>query len=268
MTNAEPAAARLVASRAGRVLLITLSNPALRNALSPDLYAVAASAFREASGDAATGAIVLTGEGEHFCAGGNLNRLAAQRGLPRESQARHIDALHEWIEAMRTCAKPIVAAVEGVAAGAGFSICLACDLIVASESAKFVMSYAKVGLSPDGGASFALAGALPPQAALELLLDAQPVGAARLHELGIVNRVVAKGAALAAATGWAERLAAGPVEAHARIKALVYAAGSRSHRAQLDAERDAFVESLYGDECGEGIAAFLEKRAARFGDRG
>ncbi len=258
MTNAEPAAARLVASRAGRVLLITLSNPALRNALTPDVYAVAASAFREASGDAAIGAIVLTGEGEHFCAGGNLNRLGAQRGLPRASQARHIDALHEWIEAMRTCAKPIVAAVEGVAAGAGFSICLACDLIVASESAKL----------PDGGASFALAGALPPQAALELLLDAQPVDAARLHELGIVNRVVAKGAALAAATGWAERLAAGPVEAHARIKALVYAAGSRSHRAQLDAERDAFVESLYGDECGEGIAAFLERRAARFGDRG
>lgn len=264
MASAEPAAARLLSQRHGRVLQLTLSNPALRNAMTPDLYAAAGAAFREAAADDGIGAVVLAGEGKHFCGGGNLNRLLAQRSLPRESQARHLDALHDWVVAMRGCPKPILAAVEGAAAGGGFSVCLGCDLIVAAEDAKFVMSYVKAGLSPDGGGSDALAHALPPQAALEILLDGAPVSAARLHALGIVNRVVASGTALAEAMAWARRLAAGPAAAQARIKQLVYSARGRPHRAQLDAERDAFVESLYADECGEGIAAFLEKRPARF----
>ena len=264
MSAAEPAIARLIAQRNGRVLTLTISNPALRNAMTPDLYAAAGAAFRDASSDDGIGAIVLAGEGKHFCGGGNLNRLLAQRELPRESQARHLDALHDWVSAMRACPKPIIAAVEGAAAGGGFSICLGCDLIVAAEDAKFVMSYVKAGLSPDGGGSYALAHALPPQAALEMLLDGAPVTAARLHALGIVNRVVASGMALDEAMTWARRLAEGPAAAHARIKRLVHAARGRPHRAQLDAERDAFVESLYGDECAEGIAAFLEKRAPRF----
>lgn len=256
--------ARLISQRHGRVLRLILSNPALRNAMTPDLYAAARAAFREAAADGGIGAIVLTGEGKHFCGGGNLNRLLAQRDLPAESQARHLDALHDWVSAMRECPKPIIAAVEGAAAGGGFSICLGCDLIVAAEDAKFVMSYVRTGLTPDGGGSDALAHALPPQAALEMLLDGAPITAARLHALGIVNRVVASGTALDEAMSWAARLAAGPAAAHARIKALVYAAHGRTHRAQLDAERDAFVASLYGEECGEGIAAFLEKRAPRF----
>ena len=264
MSAAEPAIARLIAQRHGRVLTLTISNPALRNAMTPDLYAAAGAAFRDASSDDGIGAIVLAGEGRHFCGGGNLNRLLAQRELPRESQARHLDKLHDWVGVMRACPTPIIAAVEGAAAGGGFSICLGCDLIVAAEDAKFVMSYVKMGLSPDGGGSDALAHALPPQAALEMLLDGAPVTAARLHALGIVNRVVASGTAFDEAMAWAKRLAQGPAAAHARIKHLVYAARGRAHRAQLDAERDLFVESLYGDECGEGIAAFLEKRAPRF----
>ena len=164
---------------------------------------------------------------------------------------------------MRACGKPIVAAVEGAAAGAGFSLVLACDLIVAAEDAKFVMSYAKVGFSPDGGASDALAHALP-RRRRSRSCSTGAVTAMRLHALGVVNRVVASGSRARRGAAWARRLAAGPAPAHARIKELVYAARGRSHRAQLDAERDAFVESLYGDECGEGIAAFLEKRAPRF----
>ena len=264
MTVAQPNSTRLIARTHGRVLALAISNPALRNAMTPELYAAARAAFAEASADEGVGAIVLSGDGAHFCSGGNVHRLAAQRSFPRESQARHIDALHDWVLGMRACAKPIIAAVEGVAAGAGFSLALGCDLIVAAEDAKFVMSYAKVGLSPDGGGSDALAHALPAQAALELLLEGTPATAARLHALGVVNRVVASGTALAEATAWAERLAQGPAAAHARIKALVYAARGRPYREQLDAERDAFVESLYGDECGEGIAAFLEKRAPHF----
>jgi enoyl-CoA hydratase/carnithine racemase len=256
--------AKLLVERRGRVLLLTISNPAARNATSPDLYRVARAAFRDAAADDNIGAIVLTGEGEHFCGGGNLKRLLAQRDLPPATQAEHLDALHDWVMAMCECPQPVIAAVEGAAVGGGFSICLGCDLIVAAEDAKFVMSYVKVGLSPDGGGSDSLANALPPQAALELLLDGAPVSAARLYHLGLVNRVVARGEALAEALRWAERFVEGPPSAQARIKRLVYAARARSRRAQLDAERDGFIESLYSDECGEGITAFLEKRVPRF----
>jgi enoyl-CoA hydratase/carnithine racemase len=256
--------ARLLEERRGRVLLLTISNPGARNAMSPDLYRAATPVFRNAAGDAGIGVIVLTGEGEHFCGGGNLNRLRAQRSLPAAEQVAHLDAFHGWVMAMRECPKPVIAAVEGAAAGGGFSVALACDLIVAAEDAKFVMSYARIGLSPDGGGSDSLAQALPAQAALEALLDGDVIPVARLHALGVVNRVVCRGGALSAALEWAEKLGRGPALAHAKIKQLVYAARGRTARAQLDAERDAFIECLYGNECGEGIAAFLEKRAARF----
>jgi enoyl-CoA hydratase/carnithine racemase len=258
------ATARLLEERRGRVLLLTLSNPSARNAMSPDLYRAATPLFRNAGTDDAIGAIVLTGEGEHFCGGGNLNRLRAQRGQPSSGQVGHLDAFHGWITAMRECPKPIIAAVEGAAAGGGFSVALACDLIVAAEDAKLVMSYARIGLSPDGGGSDSLAQALAPQAALEILLNGDVTPVSRLHALGVVNRVVPRGTAVSAALEWAEKLAHGPALAHGKIKQLVHAARARTARTQLDAERDAFIECLYADECGEGIAAFLEKRPARF----
>jgi enoyl-CoA hydratase/carnithine racemase len=264
MSAPSPDAARLLSERQGRVLVLTISNPRARNALAPGIYPAAVAALRDAAADDGIGAIVLTGEGEHFCGGGNLNRLRAQRELPPEGQVASLNALHEWVMAMRACPKPVIAAVEGAAAGGGFSVCLACDLIVAAEDAKFVMSYVKVGLSPDGGGSDSLALALPPQAALEILLDGAPVTAQRLHALGVVNRVVPHGSAAAEALAWAGRLAQGPAQAQARIKQLVYAARGRSRPAQLDAERDAFIASLYHDESGEGIAAFLDKRPPRF----
>lgn len=259
-----PDTARLLTERQGRVLVLTISNSRARNALAPTMYPAGIAALREAGADDGIGAVVLRGQGDHFCGGGNLNRLRAQRELPPDGQVASLNALHEWVMAMRACPKPVIAAVEGAAAGGGFSVCLGCDLIVAAEDAKFVMSYVKIGLSPDGGGSDSLAHALPPQAALEFLLDGAPVTAQRLHALGIVNRVVSRGRAAAEALAWAERLAQGPAQAQARIKQLVYAARGRGRPAQLDAERDAFVASLYHEEAGEGIAAFLDKRSPRF----
>lgn len=256
--------ARLLSERRGRVLMLTISNPAARNALHPSLYAQATSLLRAARDDDSLGAIVLCGDGAHFCGGGDLHRLQQQRERPAETQAQILDDLHDWVEAMRACPLPVIAAVEGAAAGGGFSVALGCDLIVAAEDARFVMSYVRIGLSPDGGGSEALARALPPQAALELLLDGDIASAQRLQALGLVNRVVPPGQAVASALQWAERLAAGPRSAQQRIKQLVYAARGRGHRAQLDAERDAFIAGLYGPEAGEGIDAFLGKRAARF----
>lgn len=256
--------AELLSERRGRVLLLTIRQPAARNALHPSLYPQAARLFREAGADAGLGAVVLCGDGAHFCGGGDLRRLQHQRSQPPATQAAVLDALRDWVEAMRACPLPVIAAVEGAAAGGGFSLALGCDLLVAAEDARFVMSYVRVGLSPDGGGSDALAHALAPQAALELLLDGNPVSAQRLHALGLVNRVVPPGQAVAAALAWAERLAAGPRAAQASIKQLVHAARGRSQRQQLDAERDAFIHTLYSPACGEGIDAFLAKRPPDF----
>ena len=258
-TKLEPVdtAARLSVHQEGPVLVLTISNPAARNAMHPSLYRTAVETLRRAATDRAVRAIVLRGEGEHFCGGGDLKRLAAQRELPRETQAAHLDVLHDWVMAMHEAPQPVIAAVEGAAAGGGFSVCLGCDLIVAAEDAKFVMSYVKLALTPDGGGSDSLARALPPQTALELLLDGGVCTAERLHALGVVNRVVPHGEAFATAMAWAQQLAAGPADAQARIKQLVHAARGRSRRAQLDAERDAFVDSLYSEACGAGIASFL-----------
>ena len=177
MTTPEPvsstspaSAARLLARRDGPVLVLTISNPAARNAMHPSLYRAAVEVLRAAAGDRAVRAIVLAGEGDHFC-GGDVKRLAWQRDRPREEQAAHLDALHDWVMAMHDAPQPVIAAVEGAAAGGGFSVCLGCDLIVAAEDARFVMSYVRLALTPDGGGSDSLARALPPQTALELLLD-------------------------------------------------------------------------------------------------
>lgn len=251
---------RLLVERIGRVLLVKISNPAMRNAMQPSLYREAVALFRATAADRGIGAVVLAGDGAHFCGGGDLKRLQAQRDLPRETQAANLDALRDWVLAMADAPQPVIAAVEGAAAGAGFSVALGCDLIVAASNANFVMSYVNIALSPDGGGSDALACGLPTQAALELLLDGQPVTSERLHRWGLVNRVVSTGEALDSALQWAERLAAGPSNAQAAIKRLVLAARGRSRHEQLDAERDAFVDNLYGDDCGKRIASFMARR--------
>ena len=255
---------RLLSERRGRVLLLTFSNPSARNAMHPDMYRSAYAIFKATAHDPDIGAVVLRGDGAHFCGGGDLRRLQQQRHLPPHTQAEHLDALHEWICAMRDCPQPVIAAAEGAVAGGGFSVALGCDLLVAAADARFAMSYVRIGLSPDGGGSDVLAKALPPQLALELLLDGDTCSAQRLHALGFVNRVTQPGDAVATALAWAARLADGPRQAQQRIKQLVHAARGRGHREQLDAERDAFVASLYGQECGEGIDAFLNKRTPRF----
>lgn len=256
--------AELLASRppeSESTLVLTLSNPGARNALHPDMYAVGIEALSTAERDPSIRAIVLTGANGFFCAGGNLNRLLENRTKDPSIQAQSIDLLAEWIFALRSSTKPVIAAVAGAAAGAGFSLALACDLIVAADDANFVMSYARVGLTPDGGGSWFLARALPRQLATEILIEAKPVAAARLHELGVVNRLARPHAVLDASIAWADELARLSPNAITRIKALVAAADTQSLTDHLIAERDSFVTSLFHRDGLEGITAFLEKRA-------
>ncbi|MFP8833784.1 oxepin-CoA hydrolase, alternative type [Hydrogenophaga sp. XSHU_21] len=256
--------ASLKSQTQGATLVLTISNPEHRNALGPELYAAGVEALGVAESNPEVRSVVITGEGSHFCAGGNLQRLLANRQKPPEVQAQSIEGLHNWIEAIRAFPKPVIAAVEGSCAGAGFSLALACDFIVAADNAVFVMAYSNVGLSPDGGGSWNLARMLPRATVMQLLMAGERIGGDRLHQLGVVNAVVEAGSALSHALGLAERLNDRAPNALASIKELVNDAATVALHAQLSAERDHFVRNLHHGNAGEGIAAFMEKRPARY----
>jgi enoyl-CoA hydratase/carnithine racemase len=257
-------AAELLAHRHESILVLTLSNPGVRNALHPDMYAAGVEAFDIAERDAAITAVVITGAEQFFCAGGNLHRLLENRARDPIEQAQSIDALAAWITAIRNCSKPVIAAVEGAAAGAGFSLVLACDMVVSADDAKYVMAYARVGLTPDGGGSWFLARNLPRPLASEILLEGKPASAARLHQAGLINRLVKSGTALDQALEWALQLSQISPHVIARMKNLIDQAASQPLADHLVSERDSFVESLFHRDGLEGISAFLEKRPARY----
>ncbi len=189
----------------GQTMVLTISNPEHRNALGPDIYAAGVEALNVAENSPEVRSVVITGEGSHFCAGGNLQRLLANRQQPPEVQAQSIEGLHNWIETIRVFPKPVIAAVEGSCAGAGFSLALACDMLVAAHNSVFVMAYSNVGLSPDGGASWSLVRALPRATAMQLLMAGDRIDAARLQALGVVNQVCAPGESLTAALALADK---------------------------------------------------------------
>ena len=256
--------AELLASRRDTTLILTISNPGARNALHPDMYAAGVEALSTAERDPDIRAVVVTGAGDAFCAGGNLNRLLETRSKAREVAADSVGKLHAWVEALRDCPKPVIAAVEGPAAGAGFSLALACDLIVAAHSAQFVAAYVKVGLSPDGGITWALSQALPRQLATEILIEGKPVSASRLHQAGLVNRVVVDGQALNAALDWSDELSRLSPHAMENIKSLLREAPDHALPEQLESERRSFVDCLHHPDALEGMTAFLEKRKPHY----
>jgi enoyl-CoA hydratase/carnithine racemase len=254
----------LLTTQEDRTLILTLSDPATRNSLSPQAVTAAVEALNQADQNPEVRAVVLRGEGAHFCAGGDLNRISGARERPPESQAASIDLFHALVDTMRSFSKPVIAAVEGFAAGGGMSLALACDLIVAASDARFVLSYAKVGFSPDGGSTWHLARALPRALALEIAWLAEPLGAERLHALGVVNRLAEPGQALAQALALARQLSFMAPNAVASVKELVQAAPSRSLQDAMNAEREAFVANLFHANGGEGLAAFFGKRKPEF----
>ncbi|WP_028998550.1 oxepin-CoA hydrolase, alternative type [Azohydromonas australica] len=254
----------LIRRREGPVLVLTHDNPGVRNALSPAFYAALAAALAEAQADAQIGAVVLTGAGGFFCAGGDLRQLARRRELAAEERRERLEGLHDLVRTIRGCGKPVVAAVEGGAAGAGVSLALACDLLVMARDAYFSVAYVKVGLTPDGGATFFLSELMPRQLLTELCLTGDRIGAERLAQFGAVNRLADPGRAVDEALALAQRLAAGPARATARIKDLCRRAAGATLDEQLEREARHMVDALGDAESAEGIAAFFDKRAADF----
>lgn len=256
--------AQLKSHSVGDTLVLTLSNPEYRNALGPEMYVAGIEALNAAESNPHVRSVVITGEGAHFCVGGNLNRLLDNRSKPTNHQRQSIDGLHGWMEALRAYPKPVIAAVEGAAAGAGFSLTLMCDLIVAADNAVFVMAYSSIGLSPDGGATWSLPRAMPRALATELLWLGDKCSATRLHELGVINQLCPSGQALTQALALAERLNARAPNALASIKELLNHSADAKLSDQLAEEQQHFVNNLFHDNARIGIEAFLSKAKPKY----
>ncbi|QFZ16769.1 enoyl-CoA hydratase-related protein [Saccharothrix syringae] len=256
----------LLVDDADGVRTLTLNRPESFNSFTIALKERFLEVLEDTSADDSVRAVVVTGAGRAFCAGQDLKEhialLEAGDPAPLHTVERHYNPMVRAIVGMP---KPVVAAVNGTAAGAGASLAYACDLRVAAAGAKFLMAFANVGLTADSGASWTLPRLIGHGRAMEMMLLAQPVGAEEALRVGMVNRVVPDGEALTAALELAARLAAGPTTAYAKIKEAMAFSGELA--AALDVEARTQAEAGATADHREAVAAFVAKRAPRFTGR-
>jgi len=246
---------------------IIFDRPDDMNAIDDTLASELRRTLDDAGDDRAVRAVLLTGTGRAFCAGGNVAAFHAGLDRPPEELRTILLNLHAAIARMARLEKPVVGAVNGVAAGAGMSLALAPDLAIAAESATFVMAYTGIGASPDGSSTFFLPRIVGTRLAMELALLNRPVKAPEALELGLVNRVVPDAELAEAAGELAARLAAGPTLAYARTRRLIRQSLSRDLSAQLEDEGESIIAMAGTADFREGVSAFVEKRKPRFTGR-
>ncbi|HUS97313.1 MAG TPA: enoyl-CoA hydratase [Hyphomicrobiaceae bacterium] len=248
----------------GGVLTVVNNNPTSRNAISPEFYQGFRDVLEEANADNSMRAIVLAGAGNFFCSGGNVNGLKERSESDISVRRSSISKLHAMIRAMRACRKPIIAAVEGGASGAGVALALGCDMVIAARGAYLSVAYVRIGLTPDGGTTALLGHVIPRQLLAEMVMTGDRIDVQRFHVMGVINQIVEPGIARDAAEALAKRLADGPANAIANGKRLVTLAHEVTLDQQLDQEAELIAQALGSDEGREGIAAFLEKRKPDF----
>ena len=251
------AVAGLLVVREGNVLRLTFDKPDRLNALTADMIHAASDAVDAAAGDG-TRVIVLTGSGRAFSSGADVGPDGAAPGFDT------LDAANRFTLALTSSPLPVIAAVNGIAAGVGCSFALAADLTVARESAAFMLAFTKIGLMPDGGASLLVPAAVGRARAARMALLAEKVSATQAAEWGLIAEVVADDAFDARIDELVEQLAAGAPLAYAATKRVLRSATLADLPAILDAERAGQGPLLESADFAEGIAAFQEKRPARF----
>lgn len=245
------------------VATITLNRPDAANAMTRELTPELADAALRCDVDPGVRAVLITGAGKMFCAGGDVKAFAAQDDLSAYI-TEMLTHLHIAVSRLRRMAPPVVAAVNGVAAGAGMSLALACDIVLAAESARFTMAYTGVGLSPDGSATYTLPRIVGPKRALELTLTNRLLSTQEAADWGIVARVVPDDQLLDEARQLAAHLAAGPTAAFGRTKRLLERAWTETLETQMESEGRVIADSTRTADAHEGITAFLEKRPPQF----
>ena len=261
----------LLLDQEGAIATLTFNRPESRNALSPAMRTAITQALHALEMDDSVRCVVMKGAGEHFMAGGDVKAIAAL--LPQSPTAirnqfiQRIHDLHPMMYAMRRMPKPIIASVAGAAAGAGVSLALAADLVIADENAYFTLAYCHLGTSPDGGASFQLPRAVGIKKAMEIALLGDRHTAREAQAMGLINFVANAGELPTQTAQLAERLARGPTHAYGNTNRLLYRSLANDFEAQLQAEAEAFAECAAREDFKEGVSAFVEKRRAQFTGR-
>ena len=253
---------------AGQVSYLALNRPEALNALTPGQRERLIELLAQASADPDVRAVVLTGTGRGFCAGADLRSGAgtAER-LPGDVARTLRLGAQRLISAVLDCEKPVLAAVNGTAAGLGAHLALACDLVLAAESARFIEVFVRRGLVPDGGGAYLLPRLIGPQRAKELMFFGDALSAADAERLGLVNRVVPDGELDKTARAWAERLAAGPTRALALTKQLVNASLDTDRATAFAAEAAAQEINMTTQDAREGVRSFVERTSPEYKGR-
>ena len=254
----------LVSLEAG-VLTLTLNRPEKLNAFNPDLHQALRQGIERAADEAEVRAVILTGSGRGFCAGQDLSERDVSAGAaPIDLSVSLGSHYNPLVRRLRALPKPIVCAVNGVAAGAGANIALACDLVIAARSARFVQSFSRIGLVPDSGGSYFLPRLVGTARAMGLALLGDSLSAEQAQQWGLIWKVVDDGRLGEEANALARQLAKGPTKGYGLLKKALYASSGNSLDAQLDLERDLQREAGLSDDYREGVTAFKEKREPRF----
>ena len=247
--------------------VVTLNRPDRLNALVEETYRGLRAAFEEAQADAGCRALMLTGAGRGFCAGADLSHRLPVDGQPRDL-GRSLDTLlNPLVRQLRALPLPTIAAVNGVAAGAGANLALNCDIVLAARSARFIQAFAKIGLALDAGGSWLLPRLVGAARGRALALTAEPLAAETAEQWGLIWKVFDDAQLIPEAEALCARLAAGPTLALGLIKRALDAAETNDLDAQLDLERDLQREAGYSPDYAEGVRAFVEKRTAKFSGR-
>jgi 2-(1,2-epoxy-1,2-dihydrophenyl)acetyl-CoA isomerase len=243
------------------IMTVTLNRPESLNAFSSEMILGLTDVFRNAQTDPTIRVIILTGAGRSFSAGGDVKTMGqASSALVYE----HIGRLNDCIIAMKQLEKPIIAAVHGFAAGAGFNLALACDLIIAAEDSRFALSFAQVGLISDGGGTYFLPKLIGPHLAKQFFFSAEPIPAGRLYELGVINQLAPLENLQEETLKMAGKLAQGPGKAYGMMKKLIDHSLTSTLEEILEQERITQTLMITTEDHQEGIAAFKEKRKPVF----
>ncbi len=256
---------QVLLDRTDAIGTLTLNRPDKLNAFAGRMRQEIAEGLDELEGDESVRVIVITGAGRAFCAGGDvayMAELVERRDV--EAMAALVDAGRHVVTTIRRSRKPVIASVNGVAAGGGANLALACDLRIASEQASLGQTFNRIGLHPDWGGTYFLPRLVGPAKALELFWLAEIIDARECERLGLFNKVVSHGTLPEATRGWARALVDKPGLALALAKRAVYESLDRTLPEMLDYELDAQLRCFESGDASEGIRAFTEKRAARF----